>query len=111
MHLRQRLRYTRLSRDDENRRGNPPHDRDRGLRSFSRSNDDAAHGQTGFGDPLLNLGDRRQIFEVDVCAFRDELDRLESVRRYLEQLIASQTLRPVEMRRHPEQSFGHRAKR
>ena len=63
---------------------------------------DAVQLEPGFGQPLLQVRDRRRVVVVEVRARREHLDRLEAVRRDLEQMIAAQPLAVVEVRRHPE---------
>jgi len=45
--------------------------------------------------------------EVHVRAIGHDLDRLESVRGDLRQVLAAQALMPIETRRHPELTFCH----
>ena len=44
--------------------------------------------ETGFREPLLQVGDDRRVVVVEVRARREHLDRVEAVRRDLEQVIA-----------------------
>ena len=56
-------------------------------------------------EPLLQVGDRRRVVIVEVRPRREQLDRLEPVRRDLEQMVAAQPLAVVEVRRHAELAF------
>jgi hypothetical protein len=68
------------------------------------------HHQAGLCDPLLEIGDRGGAVIVEVRPGSEELHRLETVRRDLEEMLAGQALRVVEMRRHPELTFRHKPK-
>ena len=60
--------------------------------------------EAGFGEPLLQVGDRRRVVVVEVRPRREQLDALEPVRRDLEQVLAAQPLAVVEVRRDPERA-------
>ena len=66
--------------------------------------------ESGFREPLLQIGDRRRIVVIEMRPRREQLDRLEPMRRDLEQMVAGQPLSVVEVRRHPELSFRHKPK-
>jgi hypothetical protein len=70
----------------------------------------AVQHEPGFGEPLLELGNRRGAVIVEMRPRGEELHRFESVRRDLEQMVARQPLRVVKMRRHAELSFRHEPK-
>src|SRR5438552_3803519 len=63
--------------------------------------------QAGFGQPLLEIGNRRRIVIVEMRPRGEHLDCLESVARNLQQMITRQPLTVVEVRRHPEMPFRH----
>ncbi len=45
--------------------------------------------EAGFGQPLLQIGDRRRVVVVEMRPGREHLDQLEAVRRDLQQVIAA----------------------
>ena len=63
--------------------------------------------QPGLRQPLLQIGHRRRVVVIEVRARRKHFDRLEPVRGDLEQMIAREPLAVIEVRRHPELTFGH----
>ena len=71
---------------------------------------DAAHLEARFGQPLLKVCNRGRIFRIHVSGRRDELDDLEPVCPDLQQLIATEVLLTVQVRRHPELPFCHKPK-
>ncbi len=68
----------------------------------------ASQLHAGFGEPLLQVRDRRRVVVVEMRAGRIHLDPLESVRRDLQEMLAAQALPVIEVRGDPELPFGHK---
>jgi hypothetical protein len=63
---------------------------------------DAVQFEASVSQPLLQVGHRRRIVVVEMRAGGEQLDTIESVRANLDQMLASQPLAVVKVRRHPE---------
>ena len=68
---------------------------------------DGVQRQSGRGQPLLQIRHCRGIVVVEMRSRREHLDRLEPMRRDLEQMITGKTLTVVEVCRDPELALGH----
>ena len=78
--------------------------------AFGNRRVNALQQQARFGQPLLQVGDRRRVVIVEMRPRREHLDQLEAMRRDLQQVIPGQPLAVVEVRRHPVLTFSHQAK-
>ncbi len=67
---------------------------------------DAVQLEPRFREPLLQIRDRRGIVVVEVRPRCEHFDRLEAVRRDLEELIAPEPLSVIQVRGHPELTLG-----
>ncbi len=64
--------------------------------------------QPGLSQPLLQIRDSGRVVVIEMRARRKHFDRLEPVRGNLEQMIAREPPAMIQVRRHPELTFGHR---
>ena len=67
----------------------------------------AMQRQARVGQPLLQIRDGGRIVIIEMRARCEQLDRVEPVRRDLEQVIAREPLAVIEMCRHPELTLCH----
>src|SRR5207245_4050394 len=63
--------------------------------------------EPGAGQPFLQVRDRRRVVIIEMASRREELDRLESMRRDVEQVLARQPLAVKEVRRDSELPGKH----
>ena len=78
--------------------------------AFGNRGVNALQHQARFGQPLLQIGDRRRVVVIEMRPGREHLDQLEAMRRDLQQVIPGEALTVEEVCRHPILTFSHQAK-
>jgi hypothetical protein len=64
--------------------------------------------ETRFGQPFAEGPNRVGVTVIEMRARREHFERLESVRRDMDEMLAVQTLFVKQMRRDAELAIGHR---